>query len=442
MPSIGSLLKSTARGIGRLPRLIGDAFESPEDYGQFQTPPFNPHAAPVNPNAVPPETAPPMPSRRGGWKPLIGDMITGAIAGAATPNVAYGGPVDAFRAMQGGQDAVRQRQIQGLALQRQAAMDQFAASRDEREWKRQQEQERDNRTRNEQADRRLTAIENREPGLISVGGGFLYDPVNKTFIKAPGQEEPMVTVTAEAARQMGYVVPEGATEFSVPASTHQRAIPGFMAGGRQSQAAAALQAKKAQLVSGLVAQGYPEEDAELRADVILAQTIALPPMIGEARIRNINASTANTGVRTTATTTATSDRERKNRIEQLANRVIADDTSGRTENAIKNIMNPEFYTGVTPQERYDVVAEIKRREGRGKKGSDDPVTAIADRIIKGGAAPAPVAAPAAPPQPPQVTPANAPPKEAIDEARPGQIIVMDDGSRWQKQANGTVKEIR
>jgi hypothetical protein len=138
--SIMNVLRATGRGIGRLPRLIGDAMEMPEDYTQFQTPPFNPNAG----TGVPDQSAPPpmdpmqmaqmqMPRQRPRLRPMMGDMVQGALAGMGTQNVAMGGPVDAARAAMAGMQAPRQRQMENQAMgmqQQRAATDQMRVVRD------------------------------------------------------------------------------------------------------------------------------------------------------------------------------------------------------------------------------------------------------------------------------------------------------------------------
>lgn len=187
MPNIGELLKATARGIGKLPRLIGDQFAvdpeampMPSGYPGGFTPPFNPNAGTgiptlddmtqmgvegefvQNPRAVRQVDGMMMPRRKRRGLRLIGDLVGGAMDGLATPNVAMGGPVDMARAFQSGRDGARGRAMQDFTIRRQGLMDAYNLSKDAREWNRLDEVQRHNRqVELNQAERNAVMEQNR-----------------------------------------------------------------------------------------------------------------------------------------------------------------------------------------------------------------------------------------------------------------------------------------
>lgn len=185
-----SALQSTARGIGKLPRMVGDsmyakAYGSVGDYAQ--KPGFGIPGVPSpdddrtdeeaamqqaslpptvdmeaqNPASVQPEPPVPQPgpksfdfpefkgptgnsmttaeSRRPENGPsMLGkfvkgtlpNMISGAINAAATPNIAGGGPTDIFRAMQASQGAQTQKDLLAYNQRRQQTADDLAAKKE------------------------------------------------------------------------------------------------------------------------------------------------------------------------------------------------------------------------------------------------------------------------------------------------------------------------
>lgn len=113
---------------GVMPRRIPGMPErtAPDEEDLYnQAPEAEPGAAPPIPASptVREPTQPRKPGFLGRLKAAVPDMITSAIAGGATPNIAGGAPVDIFRAMQAGQNAVRSRDLMNYNMARQQQQD-------------------------------------------------------------------------------------------------------------------------------------------------------------------------------------------------------------------------------------------------------------------------------------------------------------------------------
>lgn len=83
---------------------------------------------------------PPQPQEQGGLGGILrrlggglGGVISGAIQGAATPNIAYGGPTDILRAMAGAQNYNTQRNMTQYEIGRQRMMDAIQLERQQRQ---------------------------------------------------------------------------------------------------------------------------------------------------------------------------------------------------------------------------------------------------------------------------------------------------------------------
>jgi len=316
MPNIGELLKATARGIGKLPRLIGDQFAvdpeampMPSGYPGGFTPPFNPNAGTgiptlddmtqmgvdgefvQNPRAVRQVDGMMMPRRKRRGLRLIGDLVGGAMDGLATPNVAMGGPVDMARAFQSGRDGARGREMQDFNMA--IAQDRAIRERQLIPLRQLQIQEEIEAAKARQAASEATAERHRRLGNqpdyvapIAVAGGRIYDPMTREWITPPEQQEPMETVTADFARAIGFAVADDAKEVKIPRSILERAVSPFISSTKTPAAVQTREADVEAYASGLIAQNpnISEEEAMRIARIWQQQKLQVPVSVGQARI--------------------------------------------------------------------------------------------------------------------------------------------------------------
>lgn len=404
MPNIGELLKATARGIGKLPRLIGDQFAvdpeampMPSGYPGGFTPPFNPNAGTgiptlddmtqmgvegefvQNPRAVRQVDGMMMPRRKRRGLRLIGDLVGGAMDGLATPNVAMGGPVDMARAFQSGRDGARGRAMQDFNMA--IAQDRALRERQMIPLRELQIQEEIEAAKARKAASEATAERQRRLGSqpdyvapIAVGGGRLYNPATGEWITPPEQQEPMETVTADFAKAIGFAVADDAKEVKIPRSILERAVAPYVSATKTPAAVQTREADVEAYASGLIAQNpnISEEEAMRIARIWQQQKLQVPVSVGQARIGALGATTGNTNARTENTRVDTEKDRQTLRVRNLADRVIADAPGQDMAVAETNVLNPSYYANLTEQERVSVAAEVRRRkqqaEGKAREG--------------------------------------------------------------------------
>lgn len=189
---MGSALTSIGRRLGRFGRVIGDALTPEEELALIQTPPFMPSASgetdveygldqsAMAPSVVPPTFQPRQ--TKPGWKGVLMAGLQGAIDGASTPNVAYGGPTDIMRAASNASEMARQRQMQAAQMQRQRTNDAYLMNRDKRADEQLEEQKRRNLALEKAAEAKRVqdaekAIEKDAHDIVKDGKGeFVKDP--------------------------------------------------------------------------------------------------------------------------------------------------------------------------------------------------------------------------------------------------------------------------
>lgn len=149
--SIMDVLKATGRGIGKLPRMIGDAeYDSTPIYQQGAPTdmPSMPISAQMTPDGPTYDmdmggdgTGMPGPpvqvgtaKRKNAFGRFMGsapDILRAGVSAAATPNIAYGGPTDVFRGIAAGQQSEQDSQDRHLQQQRQVQQDSYLQAKRE-----------------------------------------------------------------------------------------------------------------------------------------------------------------------------------------------------------------------------------------------------------------------------------------------------------------------
>ncbi|HXI85269.1 MAG TPA: hypothetical protein VNL17_14405 [Verrucomicrobiae bacterium] len=118
-------------GIGNLPK---KPVPTTPPFLPGRIPGFGTPPTPIVPGPAPaPQQAPTPAPQQGGLRSRIGDMLQSGIDAAATPNVAYGGPVDIMRGLQSADVQRRNRALQQMQLERQRQQDELVRRNTESE---------------------------------------------------------------------------------------------------------------------------------------------------------------------------------------------------------------------------------------------------------------------------------------------------------------------
>lgn len=378
---------------------------------------------------------------------LLPRLAVGAIAGGATQNIAGGGAADVFRAMQGGSEALQNRDLMSYRLRQQATQEEMAR----------QKQAIDAMTARAHAryyDALSQAAASKNSGMVEVtpargaelglqpdteghywaplhAVGVPHQAAETRFVEvdeatgkrmglkpnAQGQYMAPVTAIAPVAREsaMVEVDPEIGKRIGVkPAEdgrylVPQREISRLLAAPKAPTGPFANLAIRKQF---WLTQGKTDEEAEAAALKDVNEDLKATTSLKQGKEAEARAGAGAAGSSAKKNIAATEQGITKFDAEGIAAKAMTDSARGggpREEDAIANLINPQNYTDV-PQDVKDRAAQVlrdkiaKRPKGKGgSKASSKLQPAGAPKPTPQAGGPAP-AAPKGAPAPPHVPP--------------------------------------
>ena len=383
--------------------------------------------------SVPAEIPAPAPPRGPGFgatlKGSIPRILEAGIAGAATPNIASGGPTDIFRAMQAGGQAVEARDLATYNMQRQREQDRIAASRAVAEEQNQRAQA---LWHLQQAGAGPTPPNTEEGMLVRT----LSDPNATPEAKAQAQQR-LNEIHAKSVRPPG--PPRTEEAMLVDALMNPNSTPEAKEGART----------RLDLLNRSKTTPKPLTGEALQVDLIEKRIAAENPALTPEEVRNAaipeylkmrDAKLAGIKAGTQAATVGGAlagaripgvrlDAEKKKldlQAKQDADKAIADaeQRGFGPEVAETNVVNGDYYKEWPEERKAAALAEIRRRQGKTVKTTTPGAQALEAglaaqrKAAAGGVQPTPAAVP---------RPAGVPQRIRIrmKDGRTGTILASD-----------------